>query len=101
MASPGDAIRVVAWGPDETGLGGTNSEEGEMSAKSSGSVVLTGAAAVLGSVIGGNTPAIAGSDNNPRTYSGDYQGGSLPNGTCIPFPYGDFPHSDALVDPTG
>ena len=52
-----------------------------MSAKSWWSdVVLTGAAAVLGSVIGGNTPAIAGSDNDPRTYAGDYQGGSLPIG---------------------
>jgi hypothetical protein len=92
---------VVSWGPDQTGLGGTNSEEGEMSAKSSWSVVLTGAAAVLGSVIGGNTPAIAGSDNNPRTYSGDYQGGSLPIGTFIAFQYGSFAHADAFVDPTG
>lgn len=48
-----------------------------MSAKSWLSVVLTGTAAVLGSVIGG-TPTIAASDNNPRTYAGDYQGGSLP-----------------------
>ena len=43
----------------------------EMSAKSWCSVVLTGAAVVLGNVIGGNTPAVAGSDNNPRTYAGD------------------------------
>jgi hypothetical protein len=55
--------------------------EGEMSAKSWWSVLLAGAVAVLGSVIGGNTPTIAASDNNPRTYAGDYQGGSLPIGT--------------------
>ena len=52
-----------------------------MSAKSWWSaLVLTGAAAVLGSVIGGNTTAVAASDNDPRTYAGDYQGGSLPIG---------------------
>lgn len=72
-----------------------------MSAKSWWSVVLTGAAAVLGSVIGGNSPAIAASDNNPRTYAGDYQGGSLPIGTFIAFQYGSFAHADAFVDPTG
>ena len=73
-----------------------------MSAKSWWSaVVLTGAAAVLGSVIGGNTPAIAGSDNDPRTYSGDYQGGSLPIGTFIAFQYASFSHADAFVDPAG
>jgi hypothetical protein len=72
-----------------------------MSAKSWLSVVLTGAAAVLGSVIGGDTPAIAASDNNPRTYAGDYQGGSLPIGTFIAFQYGSFAHADAFVDPTG
>jgi hypothetical protein len=63
-----------------------------MSAKSWWSAALAGAAAVLGSVIGGNTPAIAASDNNPRTYSGDYQGGSLPIGTFIAFQYGSFAH---------
>jgi hypothetical protein len=72
-----------------------------MSAKSGWSVLLAGMAAVLGSVIGGNTPAVAGSDNDPRTYSGDYQGGSLPIGTFIAFQYGSFAHSDAFVDPTG
>ena len=72
-----------------------------MSAKSWWSVLLAGVAAVLGSVVGGNTPAIAGSDNNPRTYAGDYQGGSLPIGTFIAFQYGSFAHSDAFVDPTG
>jgi hypothetical protein len=72
-----------------------------MSAKSWWSVVLTGAVAVLGSVIGGDTPAIAASDNNPRTYAGDYQGGSLPIGTFIAFQYGSFAHADAFVDPTG
>ena len=72
-----------------------------MSAKSWWSVVLTGVAAVLGSVIGGNTPASAASDNNPRTYAGDYQGGSLPIGTFIAFQYGSFAHANAFVDPTG
>jgi hypothetical protein len=72
-----------------------------MSAKSSWNVVLVGAAAVLGSVIAGHTSAIAASDNNPRTYAGDYQGGSLPIGTFIAFQYGSFAHSDAFVDPTG
>lgn len=85
-------------GRTQTGLGRTNSEEGKMSAKSWLSVVLTGAAAVLGSVIGANTPAIAASDNNPRTYAGDYQGGSLPIGTFIAFQYGSFAHADAFVD---
>jgi hypothetical protein len=85
----------------QSGLGRTNSEEGEMSAKSWWSVVLTGAVALLGSLIGGNTPAIAASDNDPRTYAGDYQGGSLPIGTLIAFQYGSFAHSDAFVDPTG
>jgi hypothetical protein len=72
-----------------------------MSAKSWWSVLLAGMAAVLGSIIGGNAPAIAASDNNPRTYAGDYQGGSLPIGTFIAFQYGSFAHSDAFVDPTG
>ena len=72
-----------------------------MSAKSCWSILLAGVAAVLGSVIGGNTPAVAGSDNDPRTYAGDYQGGSLPIGTFIAFQYGSFAHSDAFVDPTG
>ena len=72
-----------------------------MSAKSLWSVVLTGVAVVLGSAIGGNTSAIAGSDNNPRTYSGDYQGGSLPIGTFIALQYASYSHADAFVDPTG
>jgi len=92
---------VAEWGPDHTGLGGANNKEGEVLAKSSWRVVLTGAAAVLSSVIAGNTPAIAASDNNPRTYAGDYTGGSLPIGTFIAFQYGSFSHADAFVDPTG
>jgi hypothetical protein len=48
-----------------------------------------------------DTSAIAASDNNPRTYAGDYQGGSLPIGTFIAFQYGSFAHADAFVDPTG
>ena len=62
---------------------------------------MTGMAAVLGSVIRGMTPAIAASDNNPRTYAGDYQGGSLPIGTFIAFQYASYSHADAFVDPTG
>jgi hypothetical protein len=72
-----------------------------MSAKSWRSVLLAGMAAVVGSVIGGNTPAVAGSDNDPKTYAGDYQGGSLPTGTFIAFQYASFAHSDAFVDPAG
>src|SRR3984893_7500068 len=72
-----------------------------MSLKSWWSVLLAGVAAVLGSIIGGHTPAFAVSDNNPRTYAGDYQGGSLPIGTFIAFQYGSFAHSAAFVDPTG
>jgi len=63
--------------------------------------VLVGAAALLGSVIAGNAPAIAASRQQPRTYAGDYQGGSLPIGTFIAFQYGRFAHADAFVDPTG
>ena len=44
-----------------------------MLAKSWWSVLLAGVAAVLGSIIGGNTPAVAASDNDPRTYAG-YRG---------------------------
>jgi hypothetical protein len=69
-----------------------------MSAKFWQSTLL---AAVLGGVIGGNTPAAAASDNDPRTYAGDYQGGSLPIGTFIAFQYASFANSDAFVDPTG
>ena len=72
-----------------------------MSAKSGWSVLLAGMAAVLGSVIGGNTTAVAASDNDPRTYAGDYQGGSLPIGTFIAFQYASYSHADAFVDPTG
>jgi len=72
-----------------------------MSAKSWWSVVFTGVAAVLGSVIAGNTPANAGSDNNPRTYAGDYQGGSLPIGTFLAFQYASYSHANAFVDPAG
>jgi hypothetical protein len=72
-----------------------------MSGKSSWSVALTGVAGMLVAVLGGNTSAIAGSDNAPRTYAGDYQGGSLPIGTAIVSQYLSFAQSDAFVDPTG
>jgi hypothetical protein len=72
-----------------------------MSVKSGWSVLLAAVVAVVGSVIGGNTPAIAASDNDPRTYAGDYQGGSLPIGTFIAFQYASFARADAFVDPAG
>jgi hypothetical protein len=72
-----------------------------MSAKSCWSVALTGVAIMLGAVLGSNAPAIAASDNAPRTYAGDYQGGSLPIGTAIVSQYQSFAHADAFVDPTG
>ena len=73
-----------------------------MSTKSCGrTVMLTGVAAALGAVLAGNTPALAASDNDPRTYAGDYQGGSLPIGTAIISQYFSYAHADAFVDPTG
>ena len=56
---------------------------------------------MLGLVVGVNTPALAASDNNPHTYAGDYQGGSLPIGTAIVSQYLGYAHSNAFVDPTG
>jgi hypothetical protein len=72
-----------------------------MSSKPWWSILLAGVAAVLSSLIGGGTPAVAASDNDPRTYAGDYQGGSLPIGTFIAFQYASFANSDAFVDPSG
>ena len=74
-----------------------------MSAKSRcrNAAMLTGLAAVLGGAIGSNTPAIAASDNNPRTYAGDYQGGSLPIGTFIALQYASYSHASAFVDSAG
>ena len=73
-----------------------------MSMKScSRTVMLTGVAAALGAVLAGHTPALAASDNDPRTYAGDYQGGSLPIGTAIISQYFSYAHADAFVDPTG
>jgi hypothetical protein len=89
------------WNPDQTDLGRANSEEEEMPAKSWWSILLTGVAAALGSAVASHTPASAGSDNNPRTYAGDYQGGSLPIGTFIAFQYASFARADAFVDPAG
>src|SRR4051812_48636651 len=61
---------------------------------------LTVAAITLGVIVRG-TPAIAASDNNPHTYSGDYQGGSLPIGTAVVSQYLGYAHSNTFVDPTG
>src|SRR6478609_5693571 len=62
---------------------------------------LTGAAVMLCTVVGDIPPAIAGSDNNPHTYAGDYQGGSLPIGTAVVSQYFGYAHSNAFVDPAG
>ena len=43
----------------------------------------------------------AASDNNPHTYAGDYQGGSLPIGTAVVSQYLGYAQSNAFVDPTG
>ena len=72
-----------------------------MSTKYCWRMALTGAVAMLGAVVGGNNPAIAASDNNPHTYAGDYQGGSLPIGTAVVSQYLGYAQSNAFVDPTG
>jgi hypothetical protein len=96
-------IRVALRTPEGDCRSRSNSEGGrKMSAKScSRTVLLTGVAALLGAILGGITPAAAASDNDPRTYAGDYQGGSLPIGTTIISQYFSYAHADAFVDPTG
>lgn len=61
---------------------------------------LTGAGLLL-ALLGSNTLAVAASDNNPHTYAGDYQAGSLPIGTAIVSQYLSYAYSDSFVDPTG
>jgi hypothetical protein len=94
-------LQFIEGDTDQPALAERIARREEMSAKSWWSALSIGIAALLGSIIGGNTRAIAASDNNPRTYAGDYQGGSLPIGTFIAFQYGSFAHADAFVDPTG
>jgi hypothetical protein len=62
---------------------------------------LAGAAVLFGIIIGGNAPALAGSDNSTDTYAGDYEGGSLPTGTFAVLQYLRYSSSDAFIDTTG
>lgn len=63
--------------------------------------IMTRMATLLGGIVFCIAPAIAGSDNSSRTYSGDYAGGSLPTGTFVAFQYLGYVHADAFIDLTG
>ncbi len=65
------------------------------------SMKLTAACVLVGSMVGWQVPAIAGSDNSSDTYAGDYTGGSLPTGTFIALQYAGFSHSNAFIDTAG
>jgi len=62
---------------------------------------LAGAAVLFGTIIGGNAPALAGSDRSTDTYAGDYEGGSLPTGTFAALQYLRYSSGDAFIDTTG
>ncbi len=62
---------------------------------------LAGAAVLFGTIIGGNAPALAGSDRSTDTYAGDYEGGSLPTGTFAVLQYLRYSSADAFSDTTG
>jgi hypothetical protein len=62
---------------------------------------LTGAAVLLGSIVGVYEPAIAGSDNSTDTYAGDYAGGSFPAGTFFALQYLGYFHGDPFIDSAG
>jgi len=62
---------------------------------------LAGAAVLFGTIIGGNAPALAGSDRSTDTYAGDYEGGSLPTGTFAVLQYLRYASVDAVIDTTG
>jgi hypothetical protein len=62
---------------------------------------LAAACLLAGSMMGWQVPAFAGSDHSSDTYSGDYQGGSLPTGTFIALQYAGFAHADAFFDTSG
>ena len=62
---------------------------------------LAGAAVLFGTIIGGNAPALAGSDRATDTYAGDYEGGSLPTGTFAVLQYLRYVSCDAFIDTTG
>jgi hypothetical protein len=65
------------------------------------SMKLLTACMLAGSILGWQSPAIAGSDNSSDTYAGDYQGGSLPTGTLFAIQYAGFAHSNSFVDTAG
>ncbi|MGH6841918.1 MAG: hypothetical protein ACREDV_07490 [Methylocella sp.] len=62
---------------------------------------LARAAVLFGSIIGGNAPALAGSDRSTNTYAGDYALGSLPTGTFGVLQYLRYARADAFIDTTG
>ena len=62
---------------------------------------LTGAAVLLGSIVGGYEPALAGSDNSTDTYAGDYAGGSFPAGTFFALQYLGYFRGDPFIDSAG
>jgi hypothetical protein len=62
---------------------------------------LTWTAVLLGSIVCCYAPATAGSDNSGRTWAGDYEGGSLPEGTFVALQYLGYAHADAFIDSTG
>jgi hypothetical protein len=62
---------------------------------------LAASGLVVGSIVGWQSPAIAGSDNSSDTYAGDYTAGSLPTGTFVALQYAGFAHSNAFVDTAG
>ena len=62
---------------------------------------LAGAAVLFCTIIGGNAPALAGSDSSTDTYAGDYAAGSLPTGTFAVLQYLRYASADAFSDTTG
>jgi hypothetical protein len=62
---------------------------------------LTWTAVLLSSIVCCYAPATAGSDNSSRTWAGDYEGGSLPDGTFVALQYFGYAHADAFIDSTG
>jgi hypothetical protein len=65
------------------------------------SLKLAAACMLAGGIVGWQAPALAGSDHSSDTYSGDYQGGSLPTGTFLFLQYAGFSTSSAFVDTNG
>jgi hypothetical protein len=63
--------------------------------------VLLSATVLFFSVVGGQKPANAGSDNSTDTYAGDYASASLPPGTFVALQYLGYFHGDAFIDSAG